>query len=184
MSTWKSYVTSNFEAMEAIDETLISNFFGVLDEVRRDGGKVWVLGNGGSASLASHAVGDFCKTSKSAGAKPLFTIAPSEMTALQTAYANDESYSTAYSSTLSDFGGPNDAVWIISVSGKSPNLIAAYEMARKKRMRVISTVGRPGFSLASDCDVGIVVQSDDYQIVENVQVTLMHWFTKLLARNP
>jgi D-sedoheptulose 7-phosphate isomerase len=110
-------------------------------------------------------------------------LAPSEMTALQTAYSNDESFSSGFASTLADFGATKDVVWLISVSGKSPNLIAAFNQAKDSGMKVLSTVGKSGFKLAAESDVGIVVESDDYQVVENVQLVLMHWLTKLLARN-
>jgi D-sedoheptulose 7-phosphate isomerase len=90
MTDWRAYLGENTASMNLIDEKLITDFFQVLSTTRAQGGKVWVLGNGGSASTAAHAVGDFGKTSKSFGAAPLLTIAPSEMTALQTAYANDK----------------------------------------------------------------------------------------------
>lgn len=183
MNEWMKYIQKNTEAMGSVDEQLLSDFFHVLAETRERGGKVWVLGNGGSASTASHTVGDFCKTSKSSGAQPLMALAPSEMTALQTAYSNDESFSSGFASTLADFGDTKDVVWLISVSGKSPNLIAAFNQAKDSGMKVLSTVGKPGFKLAAESDVGIVVESDDYQVVENVQLVLMHWLTKLLARN-
>lgn len=183
MTNWTKYVAENTSAMEAIDERLISDFYKVLDRARNEGGKVWVLGNGGSASTAAHTVGDFGKTSKAMGARPLMTLAPSEMTALQTAYSNDESFLTAFSSTLADFAEAKDVVWIISVSGRSPNLLSAHLQAKAIGMTVLSTVGKSGSVLASDSDVGIVIDSEDYQVVENVQLTLMHWLTKLLSNN-
>lgn len=184
MKDWLDYVSENDAALHSIEEKLVSDFFQVLKSTRSLGGKVWVLGNGGSASTASHAVVDFCKTSKSSGAQPLMTIAPSEMMALQTAYSNDVSFETGMASTIADFGSEKDAVWIISVSGKSPNLIAAFDEARRIGMQILSTVGLTGRDLAAQSDVGIVIDSADYQVVENVHLILLHWFTKLLSKNP
>jgi D-sedoheptulose 7-phosphate isomerase len=90
---------------------------------------------------------------------------------------------TAFSSTLADFAEAKDVVWIISVSGRSPNLLSAHLQAKAIGMTVLSTVGKSGSVLASDSDVGIVIDSEDYQVVENVQLTLMHWLTKLLSNN-
>jgi D-sedoheptulose 7-phosphate isomerase len=180
---WSQYVEANFAAMKAVDEKVIFDFYNILANVRDCGGKIWVLGNGGSASTAAHTVGDFGKTSKAFGARPLMALAPSEMTALQTAYSNDESFSTAFASMLSDFGEAKDAVWLISVSGTSPNLVAAQSQAKASGMRVLSTVGKSGLKLASESDVGIVIDSEDYQVVENVHLILMHWLTKLLSKN-
>ena len=181
MMNFSGYLDENFDALRGIPEQLVDAFIQVLLQVRDSGGTVWCLGNGGSASLASHAVGDFAKTSKQLGARPLFAIAPSEMTALQSAYANDVSFKEAFSSTLADFAGDRDAVWIISVSGTSPNLLLAAEAARVKGARVLSTVGKRGRALCDESDVGIEIPSDDYQVVENAHVVLMHWFTKQLA---
>jgi len=181
MTNFSSYLDENFEALSGIPESVVEEVFRTLNQVRDSGCTVWCLGNGGSATLASHAVGDFAKTSKQNGAKPLFAIAPSEMTALQTAYANDDSFEEAFSSTLGDFAAARDAVWIISVSGTSPNLLKAAKAARAKGASVLSTVGARGRALCDESDVGIEIPSEDYQVVENAHVVLMHWFTKQLA---
>ncbi len=178
---WSDYLSANAEVMELIDPQLVDAFFQEIDRVRNAGGSVWVLGNGGSASAASHAVADFGKTSKSAGARPVFTVAPSEMVSMQTAYANDVSFEQGFALTLRDFAKAGDAVWVISVSGKSPNLLAAAQVADEMNLTLLSTVGSSGEALAKRSKVGLVIPSSDYQIVENGHVILMHWFTKLLA---
>ena len=178
---WRDYLAANSEVMASIDSEKVEDFFQALLTVRAQGGTVWVLGNGGSASAASHAVADFGKTSKSHGAKPLFTIAPSEMVSMQTAYSNDVSFEQGFAATLRDFAKPQDAIWIISVSGKSPNLIASAGVAEELNLQILSTVGSSGSALAERSTVGIVIPSADYQIVENGHIILMHWFTKLLA---
>lgn len=178
---WKDYLSANAEVMALIDSEKVSSFFEEINRVRSSGGTVWVLGNGGSASAASHAVADFGKTSKSGGARPVFTVAPSEMISMQTAYANDVSFEQGFALTLRDFAKAGDAVWVISVSGKSPNLLAAAEVAAEMNLTLLSTVGSAGEELAQRSKVGLVIPSADYQIVENGHVILMHWFTKLLA---
>lgn len=178
---WESYLNLNDEALRKINSQEVSAFFSVLDEVRSGGGTIWVVGNGGSASAASHAVADFGKTAKSGGARPLFTIAPSEMTSMQTAYSNDISFESGYAQTIRDFARSGDAVWIISVSGRSPNLLAVLDVARDLNLRTLSTVGTRGGEMAALCESGIVVPSEDYQVVENAHIILMHWFTKLLS---
>ncbi len=178
---WNEYLQLNDSVMRLVNPSDVQSFFDVLAKVRDSEGTVWVLGNGGSASAASHAVADFGKTSKANGARPLFTLAPSEMISMQTAYSNDISFEQGFASTIRDFAKPNDAVWIISVSGTSPNLVEAVRAAREKGLAVLSTVGERGSAMASDSDVGILIPSSDYQVVENGQILLMHWFTKLLA---
>ncbi len=179
---WTEYVSTNSDAAHALDKSKLEDVVRVLTSVRDEGSKVWILGNGGSASTASHAVGDFAKTTKTLGGKPLFAIAPSEMTALQTAYANDIDFSEGFAHTLEDFLEPGDAVWVISVSGKSPNLLRAVDVARSREARIIATVGNQGKALEG-LSLCITIPSDDYQIVENIQVQIMHWLTKQLASN-
>lgn len=178
---WNDYVHENSRVSLGISEAELRDFVLLLKETRSNSAKVWVLGNGGSATTAAHAVGDFGKTAKGFGGQPLFTIAPSEMTALQTAYANDIDFRVAFGETISDFASVGDLVWVISVSGKSPNLVNAVDVAKAKGLKVVATVGERGASLAPQVDLCIVIPSDDYQIVENIQLSIMHWLTKQLG---
>jgi phosphoheptose isomerase len=179
--TWTEYLDANDSVMRRINPIDLQSFIEILKRVRKSGGKVWVLGNGGSASLASHAVVDFGKTVKQVGAKPIFTLASSEFVSMQTAYSNDISFERGFASMIIDFGSKDDAVWIVSVSGSSPNLLLASQAAKDKGMAVLSTVGKKGGGLARASDVGIIIDSADYQVVENAHLVLMHWFTKELS---
>ena len=80
--------------------------------------------------------------------RPLNAFALSEMVALQTAYSNDVSFEEGFASTLRDFSEEGDAIWIISVSGSSPNLLRAVEQARRNDVTILSVVGRRGYSLS------------------------------------
>ena len=114
--TWDEYIRENLDALRGISEAEISSFTQHLRELRQRGKRLWILGNGGSASTASHAAGDFGKTAKRLDERPLNAFALSEMVALQTAYSNDVSFEEGFSSTLRDFSEEGDAIWIISVS--------------------------------------------------------------------
>ena len=179
--TWDNYIGENLDALRGIGEAQISEFVRHLRELRQRGQRLWILGNGGSASTASHAAGDFGKTAKRLQERPLNAFALSEMVALQTAYSNDVSFEEGFASTLRDFSEQGDAIWIISVSGSSPNLLRAVEQARRDEVKILSVVGRKGSALSDASDAGIVIDSLDYQVVENIQLILMHWFTKELS---
>jgi phosphoheptose isomerase len=182
MNAWQSYVAENARVLNLVDEDILSETAQAFREVGSTGGTVWVLGNGGSASLASHAVADFSKTVQGLGGAPVKTLAPSEMISLQTAYSNDTNFAEGFASTLKTYGTERDAVLIISVSGRSPNLVNALEVAKSMGMTSSAWVGIRGSGLASSVDHLVVFDSDDYQIVENAQVSLMHWITKELAK--
>lgn len=182
MSSWEEYLSENGRVLSLVDQSLITETVRSIRDVSSAGGTVWVLGNGGSASLASHAVADFSKTVQGLGGYPIRTLAASEMISLQSAYANDSSFTEAYASTLDIFGSDSDLVLVISVSGRSPNLVSALEVAKSKGIKSCAWVGRKGTKLADLVDNLLVFDSDDYQIVENAQVSIMHWITKMLAK--
>lgn len=181
MNAWKSYVAENERVLNLVDESILVDTATTFKKVASAGGTLWVLGNGGSASLASHAVADFSKTVQGLGGEPVRTLAPSEMISLQTAYANDTDFSEGFATTLRNYASKQDMVLIISVSGRSPNLVNAIEEAKSIGMRSSAWVGSRGAGLAGLVDHLLVLDSDDYQIVENAQVSLMHWITKVLA---
>lgn len=184
MSTWFDYVSENSRVLALIDQSIIQDTANLFRETGLEGGTVWVLGNGGSASLASHAVADFSKTVQGLGGLPIRTIAPSEMISLQTAYSNDVNFTEGFASTLQNFGKRGDMVLVVSVSGSSPNLVKALEVAKTIGMRSCAWVGIRGIRLSSMVNHLVVFDSEDYQIVENAQVSLMHWITKSLGNDP
>lgn len=181
MSAWQSYVAENARVLSMVDEGLLLETAATFKRVGTSGGTIWVLGNGGSASLASHAVADFSKTVQGLGGSPVKTLAPSEMVSLQTAYSNDTSFTEGFASTLKTYGSSSDGVLVISVSGRSPNLVNALEVANSLGMRSSAWVGIRGAGLFDIVEHLVVFDSDDYQVVENAQVSLMHWITKELA---
>lgn len=177
------YVRLNNLALSEVPETEIHDFIEAMKDLRRRSGTLFVVGNGGSAASASHAVADFSKTIKIGKWGAIKTISISEMVSLQTAYANDESFEFAAARTLETFASNSDAVLVVSVSGKSPNLLQVVQAAKDAGVETFSLVGSRGRVLADACDHSIVISSADYQIVENAHMTLIHWFVKVLSND-
>ena len=180
LSDWDAYVSANNAAMAALSTTSLFQIRDLLRDTRAKSGTLWVLGNGGSASLASHSVADFSKTAQGLGSNPLRTLAPSEMVALQSAFSNDTSFEHGLASTLDMYLEVDDAILVFSVSGKSPNLLNAIESAKSLGVAIAAVVGEAAQNLESECDAILSIASGDYQIVENVQLAVMHWLTKNL----
>lgn len=166
-----------------MDDSAIKADVDDLKLVSERRGIVWLIGNGGSASLASHAVADFSKTAKNLGGRGVRAIAPSEMLSLQSAYSNDLSFGEGFKETLASYLTPSDMVIAISVSGRSPNLVAALELAMSMGARTSAWVGAAGIGIEAITNNLTVIPSHDYQIVENVQIAIMHWVTKRLGEN-
>lgn len=135
-------------------EALVSG----LHQVRERGGRLFILGVGGSAANASHAVNDFRKLCG------FEAYAPTDNVSELTARTNDEGWETVFaawlkSSRLSD----RDALLVLSVGGGdleknvSPNLVRALEFAREKRAAIYGIVGRDGGFTAKVADVAVIV---------------------------
>lgn len=177
---FRDYVADNNRALLSVQDALLDKFASGLRSVRDRGGVLYVLGNGGSAATASHAVADFTKTAKQFGGESLKCIAISEMVSLQTAYANDQSFEVGAAETIRSLANPQDALLLVSVSGISPNIVACFNAATDLALTTFTIFGSRGKELAALSDHGIVLDSDDYQVVENAQLTLIHWLVKVL----
>ena len=130
----------------------------LLASVRERGGRLFVLGVGGSAANASHAVNDFRKI---AG---LECYAPTDNVSELTARTNDEGWSTVFAEWLKGSRlNDKDALLILSVGGGnleknvSPNLVAALQLAKERGASVLGIVGRDGGYTAKVADVAIVI---------------------------
>jgi D-sedoheptulose 7-phosphate isomerase len=141
-----------------LDPALCEKAVDLLVEVRARGGRLFILGVGGSAANASHAVNDFRKI---AG---LECYAPTDNVSELTARTNDEGWSTVFAEWLkgSRLNG-KDALLIFSVGGGSvpknisPNLVAALQLAKERGASVLGIVGRDGGHTAQVADVTILI---------------------------
>jgi D-sedoheptulose 7-phosphate isomerase len=179
-SDFLSYVSEQNSILQNINLDSISRMVLMIDEIRHSGKTLWLLGNGGSAATSSHLVADFVKGANEEGNGAVRAIAISEQTSLLTAIANDIDYSEIFSKPLSLLGSPGDGLLIFSVSGRSPNLINAATVARNCGLVVMSIVGQDGDPLKKLSNECIIIGSRDYQTVENIHLTLGHWFMKEL----
>jgi D-sedoheptulose 7-phosphate isomerase len=160
-----------------IDE--IERLILVLKELALSNKNLWIAGNGGSASTASHLVTDFSKGVTNS-INRLRTYAISDFTSLVTAIANDNSYDEIFSKTLELYANNGDGLLILSVSGTSKNLIKTLEIVKSKGLRLFSILGLNGSQLNSKAEVGIIINSNDYQIVENAHLIIGHLIHKRL----
>lgn len=172
------YLKTQNNVLESIDQNVIDRIVARLIQLRTSGGIVWVSGNGGSAATASHAVADLVKTSQSAGKGGIRCIAISELVSLQTAVSNDISFLESHSFVIEHMANSGDVLLAISVSGTSPNIVAAQRAATAKGIQTLALFGNAGASEAAHYNEAIVLNSTDYQIVENCHLALIHWIVK------
>ena len=175
-------VASNFmlsfvEASLAVSNDAMARATDHLLEARRDGRRVYVMGNGGSASTATHFVCDLIKTAQVPGHRPLRAFSLSDNPALVTALGNDAHYDVVFSQQIAALVDPGDVVVAISASGKSPNIVAGLEAAASAGARTIGMLGFDGGPALDMVDVAIHVPCDDYGIVESVHLGVVHALT-------
>lgn len=143
----------------------------------RSGGKIFFCGNGGSAADAQHLAAELLVRLRShvnRDSIPALTLATDTSTI--TACANDYSFDEIFSRPLSGLGVKGDVVVGITTSGKSPNVIKAFEVARQKGIITVgflggSAGGEPALQL---CDYAFVVPSSDTGRVQEVHITAGH----------
>jgi D-sedoheptulose 7-phosphate isomerase len=159
---YQDYINQYFEeakqVIDRIDRGAIAAMIGVLVKVREGGGRLFILGVGGGAGHAGHAVNDFRKL---AGIE---AYAPTDNVAELTARTNDEGWQTTFAAWLAGSRlNTKDAVLVFSVGGGdlekniSPNIVEALKFAKSAGTKILGVVGRDGGYTAKVADACVIV---------------------------
>jgi|Deesub1362B_J571_1020462.scaffolds.fasta_scaffold00992_9 D-sedoheptulose 7-phosphate isomerase len=151
----------------------IEEFAGLLRDAREKGSCVFVFGNGGSATTASHFACDLGKGTVAEG-RPRFRVVTLHDIATFSAYANDCGYEVVFAEPLANLARPGDVAIGISASGNSPNVLRAVKVAREMGLRTVGITGYRGGKLVDLVDLCIVVPSDDMQQIEDMHLAILH----------
>ena len=174
LASAKAYLEGLGDILDRIDAEVIEQFASLLFEAWRDGRRVFVFGNGGSASTASHHACDFVKTAAVDGQRRLKAMSLVDNIGLGTALGNDISYDETFSYPLATYARRGDLAVAISGSGNSANVVRACEWAKAHGVTVVGLTGFSGGRLKELADVHIHVPSDNYGIVEDLHLTIGH----------
>ena len=139
-----------------LDASAIAKFADLLLDSRELGKTTFFLGNGGSASTATHFVNDVSLGSRQFE-KPFRAISLCDNQAVITAIANDDGYENIFLQQLQTLAHPGDTIVCISASGNSKNLIKAIEFANKNNIYVVGLTAFDGGYLKENCDLNIHV---------------------------
>ncbi|AGY57190.1 glycosyltransferase [Gloeobacter kilaueensis] len=148
----------------------------------KSGGKVLVCGNGGSAADAQHFAAECVGRFKCPGRAGLPVLALSADSAFLTAWANDVGYEQVFARQVEAFGQPGDLLFGISTSGRSLNLVRAFERARERGLSTAALLGGSGGPLRDLADLAAVVPSTDTQHIQEVQIVLIHLLCELVEQ--
>lgn len=178
------YIDRLYRIFKNIDPNSIDRLFSTINNHRKKNKNIFLLGNGGSSSTASHMQNDinFDVLKRSKTNQPFRFLNLSDNSPSVTAISNDISYDQIFSKQLSIFGNKGDMVIAISASGNSSNLIESVNYAKKNGIYSFGMIGFDGGVLKKICDDYILVPTDinEFGIVEDSHLILnhiiSHWF--------
>ncbi len=168
------YVTGLSETLKRLPYAEINRAVAALLAAYREGRSVFLFGNGGSASLASHFACDLSKGTAINGARRFRVLSLTDNVPLLTAWANDTRYDDIFAEQIRNFIQPKDIAFAISGSGNSPNVLNGLAAAREARAFTIALTGYRGGKAVGLADLAIIVPSDDMQHIEDLHLTIAH----------
>src|SRR5215471_13865254 len=139
-----TYKTDLLKAIDTVDLEKVNEAIQVLAQARAESRRIFVCGNGGSASTASHFVCDMVKGASFNRATRFRIMALTDSLSTLTAYSNDICYECVFVEQLKNFAEPGDVLVAISGSGNSPNVLRALEYANSIGCHTIALSGRDG----------------------------------------
>lgn len=175
-----NYVTELQQSINQLPKDRIVKVIDLLHSARLAGRQIFIMGNGGSASTATHFVCDLAKNTRKVGWPHYKVIGLSDNMAIFSAYANDEGYENVFAQQLANLVMPEDIVIGISASGHSKNVLNAITLAKSQNATTIGFTGFDGGRLSSMVDINIHVNSNVIEHVEDIHLVLEHMIVKAL----
>jgi len=173
-----TYIRGIKDSLERLNPDRVERIVDVIWSAFIDNKQVFIMGNGGSASTASHFACDLGKGTVVEGMKRLRVICLNDNMAMITAFSNDIDYAEVFKEQLINLMNPDDVVIAITVSGNSPNILRAVEYARKNDAVSIGFIGFSGGKLSPLVDEKIVINSSNYGCVEDIHLILAHMISQ------
>jgi D-sedoheptulose 7-phosphate isomerase len=169
---WLQEDQKSLDVVEKAAEELVGCF--------QSGGRILTCGNGGSMCDAAHFAQELSGRYRK-DRPPLPAMAASDAAHL-TCVANDFGFDQVFARVVEAWGRPGDILLPFSTSGNSLNLIAAAQIARRKKMKVVGLLGRDGGALLPLCDLSIVVPGSTSDRIQEIHVKIVHIIVELVER--
>jgi D-sedoheptulose 7-phosphate isomerase len=176
-----NYCTGVSKALASVSAERFEEFVRLLENAYEEGRQVFLMGNGGSGSTASHFACDLNKGVSYGRQKRFRVISLNDNLPILMAYANDVSYEDVFVEQLKNFLRPGDVVVGISGSGNSPNVLKAIAYANSLGAHTVGLCGFNGGKLASVVRTPIIAPVHDMQKAEDVHMILLHVVMQVLC---
>lgn len=168
------YLLQQLQTIAKTPRDKIPEILAILERVRGERRHVFLFGNGGSGSTASHMACDLAKSTIRSD-KPRFKVtALSDNMPTFSAYANDHGFDRVFAEPLISLAEPGDVAIAFSGSGNSPNVLRALEVANGRGLTTIGFSGFNGGALKDLSQVSLVVPSDIMGQIEDIHLMLAH----------
>jgi len=178
MNMVHTYLSELKDAIDLIPMDRVNKVIELLQTARLNHQHVFIMGNGGSASTASHFVCDLAKNTRKNGWPEFRVIGLTDNMAIFSAYANDEGYENVFSQQLKGLMQPGDVVIAISGSGNSPNVLQAVELANLRGGITVGFTGLSGGKLKNLAQHVVYIPCKRIDQVEDIHLILEHLITR------
>ena len=167
MKFFKKYYGDISKNLLSLDLNKINSIYKLIETTSKKGGTIFLAGNGGNASTASHMSTDLTKNAK------IKTVSFNDAN-LITCFSNDYGYENWLGAAIKYYVKSNDLVVLLSVSGKSQNLLKAAKFCNKKKIKLITITGaKKNNPLSKTGSINYWINSKAYNIVETIQMSIL-----------
>jgi D-sedoheptulose 7-phosphate isomerase len=178
-----SQISDLTATIKALDITNINQASIVLADCLKNGNKILLCGNGGSAADCQHFAAEMVIRFRASVNRPaLPAIALTCDTSILTAGGNDIGFDNIFAQQVSALGNKNDILIGISTSGTSKNVINAIQIAKEKEMKVVGLLGKEGGSILNMCDTAVVVNHNTTARIQEAHILIDHIWCDLIER--
>lgn len=185
MKQWISdYVQAQKAAHDSVPADAVAELISKLGVALREGRRIFVFGNGGSAANASHFATDLGKGASDKTRGRFQVLSLNDNVSWMTALANDYSYEDVFAGQLKNYARPGDFVLALSVSGNSPNCVKALTWASQNGLRTAALVGARRGLMAEIAEQVIVINDTHYGRVEDAQMSICHLLSYAFIEHP
>ena len=175
----KEYFNQLASSLESINLEGLNTLVQLVITARSEDRKIFIAGNGGSASTAEHMAADLSNTlTKRVNAISLVSNTPRVL-----AIANDYGYEHVFSRQLQLVGSARDLLIVFSGSGNSTNLIHAVGTAKEMNISTIGIVGFDGGKLKGIVDYCVHIENNDMQIAEDIHLAINHMMVRVIEKS-
>ena len=191
MTTWSTdAVAEHFARSQQVlaaagaDRALVAGVAEVaalITRTFRNGGKLLIAGNGGSAADAQHIAAEFvCRFKMDRDS--LAAMALTTDTSVLTAVGNDYGFEQVFARQIAGLGRPGDCFLALSTSGRSPNVLIALKVARDRGIATIGLTGQKGDAMRSTCDLLLSVPASETDLIQQIHMVVAHAVCGMVER--